>query len=187
MSTMSHGWAMASLEARIAAHIHAWEKAKERGQPIAVETYPFVTISREYGCEGSPLAVRLQEILNERCRPFFTWVAYEQEVLDKVADELHIARGLVESIDGRRRGEMSELFDTILNKRVDDGLVFRKIAEVVRSLAIHGHTILVGRGSYLITQDLRTGMHGRLVAPREGRIHKIAADRGMPNQEAEKI
>src|SRR5439155_13963138 len=138
------GWALASLEARISAHVHAWESAKDRGQPLAPETYPFVTVSRQFGCEGGPLAVRLQEILNERCRPFFTWVAYEQEVLDKVADELHIARGLLGSIDGQRRDEMSELFDTILNKRVDDGLIFRKTAEVVRSLAIHGHTILVG-------------------------------------------
>jgi len=187
MSKVSHGWALASLEARISAHVHAWENAKDRGQPLAPETYPFITISRQFGCEGSSLAVRLQEILNERCRPFFTWIAYEQEVLDKVADELHIARGLVESIDGHRRDEMRELFETILNKRVDDGLVFRKIAEVVRSLAIHGHTILVGRGSYLITQDLRTGMHVRLVAPRDWRIHKIASDRGIANQDAEKI
>ena len=187
MSNISHGWAMASLEARISAHVHAWEKAKERGQPLAPETYPFITISREFGCEGGLLAQRLQEILNERCRPFFTWVAYEQEVLDQVADELHLARGLVETIDGHRRGEMSEIFDAILNNRVDDAVIFRKIAEVVRSLAIHGHTILVGRGSYLITQDLRTGMHVRLVAPRDWRIHKIAADRGIANQEAEKI
>ena len=178
---------MASLEARIAAHVHAWEKAKERGQPLAPETYPFITISREFGCEGSPLAHRLQEILNERCRPFFTWVAYEQEVLDMVAEQLHLARGLVETIDGHRRGEMSEIFDAILNNRVDDAVIFRKIAEVVRSLAIHGHTILVGRGSYLLTQDLRTGIHVRLVAPRAWRVHKVAADRGISNADAEQI
>jgi cytidylate kinase len=187
MSTISHGWVKANLEARIAAHVHAWEKAKERGQPLAPETYPFVTISREFGCEGAPLALRLQEILNERCRPFFTWVAYDQELLDKVAEELHLARGLVESIDGHRRNEMSELFDTILNKRVEEAIVFRKLAEVVRSLAIHGHTILVGRGSYLITQDLRTGMHVRLVAPRDWRIHKIMVDRNVPYAEAQRI
>src|SRR5436190_1361589 len=111
MSNVPHGWAMASIEARITAHVHAWEKAKERGQPLAPETYPFVTISREYGCEGSLLAYRLQEILNERCRPFFTWVAYDKELLDKVAGELHLARGVIEAVDERRRNEMSEVFD----------------------------------------------------------------------------
>lgn len=187
MSTISHGWAVANLEARIAAHVHAWEKAKDPGHPLAPETYPFITITREFGCEGTPLAHRLQEILNERCRPFFTWVAYDQQVLDKVAEELHLTRGVVESIDGHRRSEMSELFETILNKSVDDALVFRKIAEVVRSLAIHGHTIIVGRGSHLITQDLRTGMHIKLIAPRGWRIHKVATNREIPYAEAETI
>ena len=187
MSKISHGWAMANLEGRITAHVHAWEKAKERGQPLAPETYPFVTISREFGCEGGALAVRLQEILNERCRPFFTWVAYDQEVLDEVAKALHVARGVVETIDGHRRSEMSELFDAILNQRVDEALVFRKMAEVVRSLAIHGHTVLVGRGSYLITQDLKTGMHVRLEAPRDWRVHRIATDRELSMTEAEKV
>jgi len=58
---------------------------------------------------------------------------------------------------------------------------------VIRSLAIHGHTILVGRGSFLITQDLRTGMHVRLVAPRDWRVHSVATDREITSSEAEKI
>ncbi|MEI6082759.1 MAG: cytidylate kinase-like family protein [Verrucomicrobiota bacterium] len=187
MSTNSHGWAMASLEARITAHVHAWEKAKERGQPLAPETYPFVTISREFGCEGSLLAYRLQEILNERCRPFFPWVAYDHQLLDKVARELHLSRGVVEAIDGRRRNEMSAIFDSILNNRVEESVIVRKMAEVIRSLAIHGHTITVGRGSHLITQDLRNGMHVRLVAPRGWRVHQAAADRGLTVHEAEQF
>jgi hypothetical protein len=178
---------MASLEARIAAHVHAWEKAKAPGHPLAPETYPFVTISREFGCEGALLAYRLQEILNERCRPFFTWAAYDQELLDKVANELHLARGVVEAIDGHRRKTMTAVFDSILNPGVDEAVVFRKIAEVIRSLAIHGHTVIVGRGSYLITQDLRTGMHVRLVAPRDWRIHKVATDRNITTAAAETI
>lgn len=186
MSTISHGWALASLEARITAHVHAWEKAKDRGQPLAPETYPFVTISREFGCECSLLAQRLQEILNERCRPFFTWVAYDRELLDKVAGELHLSRGVIEAIDGHRRSEMSEVFDSILNQRPEDSVIVRKMAEVVRSLAIHGHTIIVGRGSHLITQDLRNGLHIRLVAPRDWRIQQAITDRGLSSEAAQR-
>jgi len=187
MSNISHGWALASLEARISAHVHAWEKSKQPDHPLAPETYPFVTLSREFGCEGALLAHRLQEILNERCRPFFTWVAYDQELLDKVAAELHLARGVVEAMDGHRRKTMTAIFDSILNQGVDDAVVFRKFAEVIRALAIHGHTIIVGRGGYLITQDLRTGLHVRLVAPRDWRIQKVATDRGISAAAAEKI
>ncbi|MGH8597145.1 MAG: AAA family ATPase, partial [Gammaproteobacteria bacterium] len=171
MSKLSHGWAGADLEAHIAAHVRAWEAAKSAGK-LAPETFPFITVSREFGCEALPLAQKLVELLNERCRPSIPWVAYDRELLDKVAKELHLHRDIVESLDGHRRDEMSELFDTILNKKVDDAVVFRKLSEVIRSIAIHGHAVIVGRGSALATQDLKTGMHVRLVAPHGWRVHK---------------
>ncbi len=187
MSRLSHAWAEANLQARITAHVHAWETAKQSGQPLAAGTYPFVTISRPYGCEAVPLALRLSEVLNERCRPFFTWVAYDQELLDKVSQELHLQRGVVEAVDGRRRNEMSEIFDAVLNRHVDETLLFRKLAEVVRALAVHGHAILVGRGSHLLTQDLKTGMHVRLEAPRDWRIAQIAGKRQVEHAAAAKL
>ena len=187
LSHGAHGWALANLEARITAHVHAWEKARCYGQPLAPELFPFVTISREFGCEGLPLALRLQDLLNERCRPFFTWVAYDRELLGKVASELNLAQGVVEAIDGHRRNEMSEFFDAILNRHIDEAVVMRKLAEVIRSLAIHGHAIILGRASYLITQDLKNGLHIRLVAPRAWRVSQVAEARNISQPEAAKV
>ncbi len=187
MNTSSHGWAAANLEARIYAHVQSWEKAKVRGQTLTPETYPFITISREYGCEGSLLGYQLQAVLNERCRPSFTWVAYDHQLIDQVASELHLTRSVVESIDGHRRAEMTEFFETVLTKRVNEAVVIKKIAEVVRSLAIRGHTILVGRGSYLITQDLKNGLHIRLVAPHAWRVQRVAVDRHLSMDEARRV
>jgi cytidylate kinase len=96
-------------------------------------------------------------------------------------------RNVVESIDGHRRSEMLRLFDSILNNKVDDTLVVRKLAEVIRSLAIHGHAVLVGRGSWLVTQDLKTALHVRLVAPRGWRVYKIASTRELTHDEAEAL
>ncbi len=186
MTRISHSWVAANLETRITAHVHAWEKTKGAKEPLTPETFPFVTISRQFGCEAVPLALRLGEILNERCRPFFTWLAYDRELLDKVAQELKLHRNVVETIDGHRRSEMSELFDAILNPKISDTVMFRKLAEVVRSLAIRGHTILVGRGSYLITQDLKTGMHIRLTAPRAWRVQRLAHDYELTTHQAAK-
>lgn len=133
------------------------------------------------------MAHHLAEILNERCRPTLPWVAYDRELLDRVASELHLARDIVESLDGTRRGEMAEFFDSILNRKLDEALVFRKLAEVIRSLAMHGHVILVGRGSYMITQDLKNGLHIRLVGPRDWRVHNMETQRGLSRQAAEEF
>ena len=187
MTKISHGWVGTDMEARIAAHVHAWEAVKSLGRRHALETYPFITISREYGCEALPLAQRLVELLNERSHPTFPWVDYDREMLDKVATELHVTRNVVEALDGSRRDAMSELFDNVINPKVPDALVVRKLAEVIRSLAIHGHSVLIGRGSALVTQDLRTGLRIRLIAPRDWRVYRISTDRNIPHWEAERI
>lgn len=187
MSKTYHLWASRSIDGRLGAHVRAWEATRYAGQPIRLERYPFVTLSREFGCEAVPAAKQLVEILNERCHPILPWVVCDREVLDQVARELHLQREIVDSMDGSRRGEMAELFDAILNRKVDETLVFRKLAEVVRSLAAHGHSVIVGRGGYLITQDLTAGVHVRLVAPHEWRVRKVAADRSLTVREAEKI
>jgi cytidylate kinase len=108
-------------------------------------------------------------------------------LLDRVAEELHMRRDILESLDGKRRDEMTELFENIINRKVDDALVVHKLAEVIRSLAFHGHAVLVGRGSAIVTQDLKNGLHVRLVAPRSWRVARIATDRNLPRREAEKV
>ncbi|HTS19198.1 MAG TPA: cytidylate kinase-like family protein [Verrucomicrobiae bacterium] len=186
MTRISQGWVGSDVQARIAAHVHAWEMVKPLGFKRKLETYPFVAISREYGCEALPLAQHLVQALNERCLPSVPWVSYDRELLDKVSEELHLQRDILETLDGQRRDEMSELFDNIINRKVDDAIVVRKLAEVIRTLAVHGHAVLVGRGSSLVTQDLRNGLHIRLVAPRAWRIHTVAANHNLSMLEAEK-
>jgi cytidylate kinase len=186
MTRISQGWVGSDVEARIAAHVHAWEQVKALRAVHHLETYPFIAISREFGCEALPLAHRLVQVLNDRCRPTIPWVSYDRELLDKVAEELHIKRAILDMLDGQRRDEMSELFDNIINHKVEDVLVVRKLAEVIRTLAVHGHAVLVGRGSSLVTQDLRNGLHVRLVAPRAWRIHTIATVRSQNLKEATK-
>ena len=176
----------AKTEARITAHVHAWESLQHL-YPARYECLPFITISREFGCEGFLFAEQIVEILNERCRPKVPWISYDHEVIDRVARELHLARAVVESLDGQRRDEMSELFNAILNTKVDEALIFRKMAEVIRSLAAHGNAVLVGRGSYWVTQDLKTGLHVRLVAPRAWRISRLATDHHLSIREAERL
>lgn len=186
MTQISQGWVGSDVEVRMAAHVKAWDKVKPLGDKRRLETYPFVAISREFGCEALALAEQLVETLNERCRPSIPWVGYDRELLDKVTEDPGMQRAILDMLDDKRRVAMGKLFDTIINRQGADALVVRKLAEVIRTLAVHGHAVLVGRGSSLVTQDLRNGMHIRLVAPRAWRVHAIAANRNLSMNEAEK-
>ncbi len=187
MNTFIQNWPKPEVESRIAAHIRAWEAAKLHKQKKVGEVCPFITISREFGCDGLLLAQDLVESLNGKYRPSIPWVAYDRELLHTVAQNLDLRDEVVESLDMRRRDEMTELFDAILVRKVDEAIIFRKLAEIVRSTAIHGNAILVGRGAYLLTKGLPKGLHIRIVAPLDWRVQKIARERKIPEPEAEAI
>ena len=181
------GWATTDLEARISHHVREWGRLTKIAEPARRTALPFVTIQRDFGCEALRIAQMLSVILNQRFNKTIAWVAYDRELLDRVASELHLRREVVEAIDGSRRDEMAELFDSLLNRKVPDTLMVQKLAEVVRSLALRGHTILVGRGSHLVTKDLKSGLHVRLTAPRLWRVNRVAACRKIPSPTAEQV
>jgi cytidylate kinase len=187
MSKSPHGWVRPDLDARLSAHERAWQKTKHTDSPRSPEFHQFITISRQYGCEGAALAHRLVDILNERCRPSFAWVAYDHELLNKISTNPHLRNNVIEALDSRRHERMGRLFDTILNRKANDASEMRQLADVVRTLAVLGRAVLLGRGSYLITQDLKTGLHVRLIAPVDWRALHVAATREVTHGEAKKI
>ena len=187
MSKSSHEWVRPDIETRSSDHVQAWKKFKQAGTPHAVETFPFITISRRYGCEGAALAHRLVEILNERCRDSIPWVCYDHELLEKIANDARLYGEVVESLESARRQKMAKVLDAILDRMATDAAAMRKEAEVVRALALHGRAVLLGRGSYLVTQDLKTGLHVRLIAPVDWRVIKVTATRGATAAQAVEI
>ncbi len=184
---MTRRWVKPPVAKRISAHIQAWEAAQRAEPPSPPENFPFVTISRQFGCQGAALGHRLAEILNERTRSPVPWVVYDHELLDKVAGELQLTREIIDSVDDRRRDEMSELFDAMIIKRVADAVVIRKLAEIVRSLALQGRVVLIGRGCYWTTRDLNMGLHVRLVAPTAWRVERFGRSRELSPAQAEKV
>ena len=58
MSRTLHGWPAASLDVLISAHVHAWQQRVKAG-PRPLDRLPFVTLSRQFGCQALPLAARL--------------------------------------------------------------------------------------------------------------------------------
>ncbi|HUI05650.1 MAG TPA: cytidylate kinase-like family protein [Verrucomicrobiae bacterium] len=187
MTKNPHAWVRPDLETRLSAHLQAWKTFKQTTARHPLEVHPFITISREYGCEGAALAHRLVDVLNERCRPSFPWVAYDHELFNRISHEPGLRREVIEALESRRRDQMSKLLNTILNKKADDAPEMRQLAEVVRSLALHGRAVLMGRGSYLITQDLKTALHVRLIAPLDWRALRVATTRELGHAEARKI
>jgi cytidylate kinase len=175
-----------TLEKQIQKQLKVWDAAKHVADK-ATSARPFITISREYGCDAGSIAAAIAEELNKHEKTD-VWQSYERELVDKIVEDHDISEKLIETIDTKKREEINEFWRTVLTDYPPQVSVYQKLVRTVRSLAIHGSAIFVGRAAVMITRDLKYGVHLRFVAPASYRIHKIMEKAGIRDRlEAEKL
>ncbi|MCX8123985.1 MAG: cytidylate kinase-like family protein [Spirochaetes bacterium] len=168
---MSNPIKESTLERWIQNQMKVWEQEKKVIEKED-KPRPFITISRQYGCFASNIAEAIAKSLNE-LQNTDKWITYDKNLINKIEEQYNISEKIVETIDTKLREEMSELWRTMLADLPPQAAVFQKLANTIRTLAIHGNAILVGRGSVIITKGLRYGLHLRFVAPLQYRIQKV--------------
>jgi cytidylate kinase len=121
-----------------------------------------VTISREFGSAGREVARKAAELL-------------DYHLVDKAAIGRVLAGyGLIDFAEtyDSEAGVWS-VFDTKLRTIVD------MLGRVAFAVARHGHSIILGRGSYVVLGGLPSVLNVRLRAPFERRVERVMAEEGM--------
>jgi cytidylate kinase len=137
--------------------------------------FPFVAISRQTGAGGQALATLLAEKIQKLHTEslFQGWQLCNQELCHMVAQDPKL-KDMVESL---RRTEYHSHAEDMLAQFIYGGasqdLVIKKMFQLMRTFALHGKVILVGRGSSFLTRDLPLGIHVRLEASMESRIKRM--------------
>jgi cytidylate kinase len=135
---------------------------------------PFVTISREFGCEAFDVATGLIQELSARSESGLPWDAFDKTLIEWVARDSQVFERAVESMPPEhRKCYEGFLREKALNVTSGDELVLR-MAKVVKCVARHGRAVIIGRGGYLICADMPAGFHVQLVAPKKWRIEQAA-------------
>lgn len=145
-----------------------YRRQKEPGLKAAPAA-PFVTISRQAGTGGRPLADALAARLNQIDPGPRAWSVWDRELVEKVAAEHKLSQPLIEAVEGPGRSWVEQFF-----AELDDLQVYRRVKATLRSLALAGRSVLVGRGGMFAAADLPAGVHVRLVAPRGFRVQNMA-------------
>ena len=168
-----------SIEQREAAWIQVRARQAPAPKPLA---QPSVTISREYGCEGFPLALRLQELLGKASGS--AWTVFDKTLLDKVASDEQLSRDLL-----HRLGDESHAQDLILSHigSLTHDVAYARLVRHLIPIAMEGRAIIVGRGAAVVCQDLKNCFHVRLVGSFEFRAHSMARRLDLPLAEAENL
>jgi cytidylate kinase len=174
------------VEQRLRTHIEVAQRRRESKVPSP--SAPFITVSRQYGCEAMEFANGLAEVLNRESKlPPDHWQVYNRQIIEAIGAEAPLATGLLESLDVRARSGLEEFFQTLVGHSPPDIEVLKLLVRVVRALAHHGHCILVGRGGAIITGNLANGLHVRLVAPEEWRLQSLITRFGWDAVRARQI
>ena len=133
---------------------------------------PFITISRQAGAGGHLLSyVILTEFLKyEKQEIFQGWHVFDKQLCEVIAQDPQIQESIDTLAREKYRPEFRDFIESLFTGQSSQYTLYKTSFKVARMLALLGKVILVGRGSTLVTADLRQGIHIRLVAPESRRV-----------------
>ncbi len=151
--------------------------------------FPFVTISRQAGAGGNALAVALEEKIQQlRNEPLFRgWQLCGHELCQMIGQD----PTLKTVVDSLRQTEYHSQAEDMLSQLIygssSQDLAVKRMFRLMRTFAIHGKVILVGRGSTLLTRDLPLGIHVRLEASMESRVKRMMPEFGPDEKKVRRV
>lgn len=174
---------LASLVPSIEQRECAWTELQERlAHPPKPPVLPSITLSREFGCEGYPLALHLKGLLESISG--LTWTVFDKALIDRVASNEQLSREILAHL-----GNESHAQDVLRTHFgfLTHGDAYAKVAKHLVQIAMAGCAIIVGRGGAVVCQDLTNCFHFRLVGGFDFRVRTIARRLEMPLAEADEL
>lgn len=176
---------IASVEKRLETLIEINRRnLREHGITKGDRIFPTVTLTREYGCAGFPVAQRLQEIMEKRSG--LPWLVMDKELFRAAAENHHVSEEVFSNLGVKHRF-LDEALSTFSPRWKSDKDYYRLLVRQIAALAQEGNVILVGRGAAGLTQELGNCFHFRIVAPLSYRIAAISSRHGVDAEEAERM
>lgn len=158
------------------------EKIDSDNALSAISVPRVITISREYGCPGIPIANEVSKALSAANKS--DWSVIDKQIVNQAAEEFDIPARLIEQIaKSNPKGIFEELFLAFSDIHLPSDIKIKKtIARILRTVALHGNVVILGRGGAVIARDLEKSLHVHLHAsvswriPRVKNLEKITSD-----------
>jgi len=168
----------------VARRLSAWADVQDRlRERPPREPRPTLTIARQFGCEGYPLAEWLKETLDARTGA--AWTIFDKALIEQVSRETHLSEQLFANLGDESR-VLDALASTIPGWRTHAER-FELLARQIVRIARTGNAIIVGRGAAVLTQALPNCFHFRLEATYEHRVASIQERLGLDRQAADAL
>lgn len=146
---------------------------KNKNSPV-----PIITISREKGSGGRPIAYLVAKKLKG------SWQVFHKDIVEEIARERSLDMKIVEQLDEHQSSVISELLNTIFGKEfLSIHSYYKDLLHILTSIGIRGHAIIIGRGAnFLFPNALKV----RIVSSMEDRIQALIKYEHISDKEAKK-
>jgi cytidylate kinase len=135
-----------------------------------------VALSREVGARGSSIARRAARKLG--------WQAYDQELLEYVAQEGPLRQEFLEQLSLRAEHWVEERLQQLLSQQdLSQHPSIIQLARAILALGAQGNVVLIGRGAGSLLPPATT-LHVRVVAPLAERIAYLSQCLRLTTEEA---
>jgi len=145
---------------------------------------PCITISREYGCTGYPVAERLREILIEKTGD--EWVMIDKAILEEVARHHNISEDILRTL-GENNRILDQVLATFSPKWKSNQEYFQMLSRYVVALAEQGNVIIVELGGAIITRHIENSFHFRIYGSDVFKTTTLASRLNIEVEDAEKL
>lgn len=182
---MARNFWMPSIEQRLEGLMEVTRRnLKEHGFCDEARTRPTVTLTREFGCEGYPVAEKLQDLL--QARSGVPWVVMDRALLEAVAKDHDVNEGILENLGSKNRF-IDDMISTFSPHWKSEKDYYRLLCRQITALALKGNVILVGRGAAILTQQVGNCYHFRIVAPMDFKVKSVAARMDLSADQAQDL
>lgn len=181
---MSEKLLVPSIEMRLGALLEL-ERRKDENAASCGKIRHTITISREFGCEAYPMTECLKGIMEKKTGQ--PWAIMDKALLEEVARHHQLSEELAGRLGEKKSRILDEVLSTFSPHWKSDNDHFRLLCKHVFSLAEKGNTIIVGRGSAIVTQQLKNCYHFRMYASHAFKVASIARRLKIHKDEADRV
>lgn len=141
-----------------------------------------VTITRDFGSLGRPIAKRLSELLEVEF--------YDRDIVEETAKKMDMPISTISNAEEKRSGSKS-FFRMMLPLGSDpvdrQDKIFATQKTIINSMMNSGSCIIVGRCADYILSDQPHSLHVYIYAPYECRLRNCTGPLGMKQEDAKRM
>lgn len=170
-------------------HYLAGMTGREDGKTVRMSNLPFVTISRQAGIEAHAYAdALLKELATQSDKNKYSgWQIFDRALCQQVVDDENLSHSTDSLLTKEYRTQIEEFIGSFFSHRVPQDEQVKRVAKVMRSLAGIGKVIIIGGGGSQSARELTHGIHVRLIAPQNDRLHWLMDAHSLKEADANRL